>query len=162
MTVRITKSEINIREKLTELEGRSKEPVEIPTFRGDLFSSNQTIPDSTFTLYNMQHVHWDNYNGFNSSDSSYTIPINGVYLINFMQWWNSKPEGTTILRIYINGAAATSDYCLPPTGGSMSTTAMLALDAGDKVQMYIHQASGSAQDIDANDLNNGLTITKIA
>jgi hypothetical protein len=161
MTVRITKSEINIREKLTELEGRSKEPVEIPTFRGDL-NGNQNIPDSVYTLYDVKTAHWDNYNGFDPSDSSYTIPINGVYLITFMQWWNNKPEGRSIMRVYVNGSAVTSDYHLTNAGGTMSTTAQLALDAGDKVQMYIHQNSGSTQAIDANDLNNGLGITKIA
>ena len=161
MTVRITKSEINIREKLTELEGRSKEPAEIPSFRADL-NGNQNIPDSTYTLYNAQQVHWDNYNGFNSSDSSYTIPMNGVYLINFMQWWATKPEGRTILRVYVDGNAVTSDYMLSPAGGTASTTAVLELESGNKVQMYIHQASGSTTALDANDLNNGLSITKIA
>lgn len=161
MTVYASKPEINVREKLKELEGLAKEPVETPTFRGDL-NGNQNIPDATYTLYNVQTVHWDNYSGFDSIDSSYTIPISGKYLITFMQWWNNKPEGRSIMRVYVNGTAVTSDYHLTNAGGTMSTTAVLALDAGDKVQMYVWQNSGSTQAIDANDLNNGLSITKIA
>jgi len=161
MTVRITKPEINIREKLTELQGLAVEPIETPSFRANI-ASNQLITDATYTLYNMQNVHWDNYNGFNSSDASYIIPHSGVYLITFMQWWNSKPEGSSIMRIYVDGTAVTSEYHLTGQGSTMASTSVLSLSAGQKVQMYVFQNSGANQYIDNNNLNNGLSITKIA
>ena len=161
MTVYASKPEINVREKLKELEGRAVEPIERPAFRADL-TSNQSIPDATYTKYNMTHIKYDNFNGYDSDSVAYIIPESGIYLITFMQWWNSKPEGRSIMRIYVNDVAVTSDYHLTNQGGTMASTSTLSLNAGDKVQMYVFQNTGSSQFIDANDLNNGLAITRIA
>ena len=103
MTVNITKSDFNLREKLKELDGKLNKvdfPL-TPSFRADL-SNNQTIANNTITKYAASTVHWDNFNGYNTTDYSYTIPIGGIYLITFMNWWGSSSGGRDIVMLYIN------------------------------------------------------------
>lgn len=163
MTVNITKSDFNLREKLKELDGKLNKvdfPL-TPTFRADL-ASNQTISNGVFTKYAASTVYWDNFNAYDTTNHRYVVPIGGVYLITFMNWWASKPEARDIVGLYINGSNVARDYAFSPTGGTLSAEFVWNLSAGDYVELYIHQSSGSSQVLDSNDLNNGFTMTKIA
>jgi len=163
MTVRANKPAFNIREKLKELDGKlSKVDFPLtPTFRADL-SNNQTISTGVFTKYTANVVHWDNFNGYDTTNHRYIVPISGIYLITFMNWWGAKPEGRDIVALYVNGSNVARDYAFSGAGGTLSAEFVWNLSAGDQVEIYLRHDAGSSQALDANDLNNGFTMTKIA
>ena len=78
------------------------------------------------------------------------VPIGGVYLITFMNWWGSKPEFRDIVALYVNGSNVARDYAFSPTGGTLSAEFVWNLGAGDYVEIYLHQSSGSNQALDAS------------
>ena len=163
MTVRIQKPAVNIREKLAELDGKLNKvdfPL-TPSFRADL-SNNQTIGNNVATKYAASTVHWDNFNGYNTTDYSYTIPIGGIYLITFMNWWGSSSGGRDIVMLYINDTNVVRDYAYSPAGGTLSAEFVWNFSAGDVVTIYIQQSSGGSLTLDGSNLNNGWTGTKIA
>jgi hypothetical protein len=153
MTVYANKPEINIREKLKELESKPWCP---PSFRVDLHQV-QTIPDTAHTVYAAGTIHWDTHNAYDPDTYTYVVPISGIYLFNATNWWSNKPEGRTLSRILINGSAQAYHYELTNTGGSWTHQSMHSLNEGDRIQMTVYQASGSSQTLDPNDLNNGWT-----
>jgi hypothetical protein len=163
MTVRAHKPEFNFREKLKELDGKLNKvdfPL-TPSFRADL-SSNQAIAHNTATKYAASTVHWDNFNGYNTTDYSYTIPIGGIYLITFMNWWAAGGGDRDIVFLDINGTNVARDYSYSPAGGTLSAEFVWNFRSGDVVTIRIQQSSGGSLTLDANNLNNGWTGTKIA
>lgn len=154
MTVYATKPAFNVREKLKELENPS--PWTPPSFRVDL-TSTQTVASSTWTVYAAGTVHWDTHSAYDTSTYSYVVPISGIYLFNATQWWSNKPEGQTISGIVINGVRQAYHYELTQSGGSWTHQSMHSLSSGDNVKLEINQASGTSQQLDQSDLNNGWT-----
>jgi hypothetical protein len=153
MTVYANKPEINIREKLKELESKPWCP---PSFRVDLHQV-QTIPGTAHTVYEAGTVHWDTHNAYDPETYTYVVPISGIYLFNATNWWSNKPEGRTLSRILINGSAQAYHYELTNTGGSWTHQSMHSLSGGDRIQMTVYQDSGSSQTLDPSNLNNGWT-----
>ena len=153
MTVIVTKPEINVREKLKELENTAWCP---PSFRVDLHTV-QTIPNTSHTVYAAGTVHWDTHNAYDTETYTYVVPISGIYLFNATQWWANKPEGRSLSRILINGSASAYHYELSNTGGSWTHHSMHSLNKDDRIQIDIYQASGGSQQLDPSDLNNGWT-----
>jgi hypothetical protein len=157
MAVRITKPEINVREKLSELEGKADKIITgPPSFRVDLHAV-QTIASTAHTVYAAGTIHWDTHNAYDTDTYTYTVPISGIYLFNVTNWWSSKPEGRSLSRVLINNVAAAYHYELSDAGGSWTHQSMHNLTKGDTVQMTIYQDSGSSQTLDPDNLNNGWT-----
>ena len=153
MTVYANKPEINIREKLKELESKPWCP---SSFRVDLHQV-QTIPGTAYTVYEAGTVHWDTHNAYDPETYTYVVPISGIYLFNATNWWSNKPEGRTLSRILINGSAQAYHYELTNTGGSWTHQSMHSLSGGDRIQIDVYQDSGSSRTLDPNNLNNGWT-----
>ena len=157
MTTYIRKDEINIREKLHELEGAANKRLRRPpSFRVDL-SSAPSIPTGTWTVYPAATVHWDTHGTYDTGTHTYVVPVSGIYLFNATQWWANLPEGRTISRISINGTPAAYHYELTNAGGSWTHQSMHNLTKGDEIQIQVHQDSGTSRLLDPSDLNNGWT-----
>ena len=162
MTVRANKPAFNIREKLKELDGKvSKNELKAPSFRADL-SSNQSFSNGVNTKYAASTVHWDTHNAYNTSTYEYTVPIGGIYLITFMNWWGTSSGARDVVNLYINGSVVASDYAFTAAGGTLSAEFVWNLNADDKISIYVQQDSGGTLTFDANNQNNGFTATKIA
>jgi len=153
MTVNITKPEINIREKLNQLESSGWTP---PSFRVDL-SSPQTVVSVSHSIYEANTVHWDTHNAYDTETYTYVVPISGIYLFNVTNWWSNKPEGRSLSRILINGDPQAYHYELSNAGGSWTHQSMHSLNGSDRIQVSIYQDSGSSQLLDPSNLNNGWT-----
>ena len=157
MAVKFTKPEINVREKLAELEGKADKIITgPPSFRVDLHTT-QAVTSTAWEVYEAGTVHWDTHNAYDTDTYTYVVPLSGIYLFNVTNWWSTKPEGRSLSRVLINSVAAAYHYELSDSGGSWTHQSMHNLTKGDAIQMQIYQASGSDQNMDANDLNNGWT-----
>ena len=154
MAVKITKPEINVRERLTELENTN--PWVPPSFRADL-NSVQSVATGSWTTYEADTVYWDTHGTYDTDTFTYVVPISGIYVFMATQWWSNKPEGRTISRININGSGLAYHYELSDAGGSWTHHSMHSCNAGDRVKIEINQASGSSQNMDPSDLNNGFS-----
>ena len=152
MAVKVTKPQVNVREKLTELENPT--PWTPPSFRADL-SAIQTVSDASWETYEANTVHWDTHSTYDADTFTYVVPVSGIYMFLATQWWSNKPEGRTISRININGSGAAYHYELSDGGGSWTHQSMHSLSAGDRVQIQVNQSSGASQQLDPSDLNNG-------
>ena len=153
MTVYASKPDINVREKLKELESSIWCP---PSFRVDL-GSVQTVANVTHAIYQASTVHWDTHNAYNAETYTYVIPISGIYLFNVTQWWSNKAEGRSLSRILINDIPQAYHYELSNTGGSWTHQSMHSLNGSDRIQVSIYQDSGNSQNLDPSNLNNGWT-----
>ena len=153
MTVYASKPDINVREKLKELESSVWCP---PSFRVDL-GAVQTVVSVSHAIYQASTIHWDTHNAYDPGTYTYVIPISGIYLFNATQWWANKPEGRSLSRILINGDPQAYHYELSNAGGSWTHQSMHNLSKGDRIQMSIYQDSGSSQMLDPSNLNNGWT-----
>lgn len=154
MTVKITKQEVDLRDKITSLENPTVWTP--PSFRVDLASA-PTVATSVWTTYPASTVHWDTHGAYEADTYTYVVPVTGIYMFLCTNWWSNMPEGRTISRILINGDAAAYHYELTNTGGSWTHQSMHNLSKGDRIQIQVHQASGSSQLMDPNNLNNGWT-----
>ena len=152
MTVKVTKPQVNVRETLADLAHQT--PWCPPSFRADL-NSVQTVTDATWETYEADQVYWDTHGTYDATSFTYVIPVSGIYMFLATQWWSNKPEGRTISRLLINGTAQSYDYHLTGAGSSWTHQSMHSLNAGDTVQLQVNQSSGSSQNMDPSDLNNG-------
>lgn len=154
MTVKITKQEVDLRDKITSLENPTVWTP--PSFRVDLASA-PTVATSVWTTYPASTVHWDTHGAYEADTYTYVVPVTGIYMFLCTNWWSNMPEGRTISRILINGDAAAYHYELTNTGGSWTHQSMHNLSKGDRIQIQVHQASGAGRTLDPNNLNNGWT-----
>lgn len=102
----------------------------------------------------------------NTAGSRVDIPVSGRYLVAAGAAYQGGGKfGMVFCYIYVNGAvvegAATSKYsnnCTPVS------TAVVDLNAGDYVQLYVYQSSGSTRTIGAssNHLRNFLSCSLIS
>ena len=153
MAINVSRKEINIRNKLNELENTAWCP---PSFRVDL-GSVQTVANVTHSIYEASTIHWDTHNAYDPDTYTYVVPISGIYLFNVTQWWSTKPEGRSLSRILINGDPQAYHYELSNGGGSWTHQSMHSLNEGDRIQVSIYQNSGSSTALDPSNLNNGWT-----
>ncbi len=153
MTVIVTKPEINVREKLKELESTTWCP---PSFRVDLHTV-QTVSDTTHSIYEAGTVHWDTHNAYDTETYTYVVPVTGIYLFNATNWWSNKPEGRSLSRILINGDPQAYHYELSNAGGSWTHQSMHSLSKDDKIQISIYHDDGTSRTLDPSNLNNGWT-----
>lgn len=153
MAMNISRKEINIRNKLNELENKAWCP---PSFRVDL-SAPQSVASVQHVIYAANTIHWDTHNAYEPETYTYVIPITGIYLFNATNWWGNMPEGRSLSRILINGDPQAYHYELSNAGGSWTHQSMHSLNEGDRIQISIYQDSGSTHLLDPSDLNNGWT-----
>lgn len=123
--------------------------VNTPAFFAGL-TTDQTISNATLTLVALANESFDTDNAFTNTASNYkfTVPTgkSGKYLIS----WGMRNSGATSarldFRLHINGTEAHNTENAGTGGSSYDTstgTKLLNLTAGDYLQLYIYQTSGS-------------------
>ena len=118
-----------------------------------IFSSNFSLANTTNTLAPFDQVVFDTASAYNNTASNYkyTIPSgeDGKYLINFAaRKENFTGASLFYMLLYLNGSEVGNST--NGSGGqydSLQNSVLLDLSAGDYLQCYLYQNSGSTQSI---------------
>jgi hypothetical protein len=115
-----------------------------------------TLPNNTATVVPYSNATLiDNYNGFNNTTHTYTVPLSGVYFCHANNIFSaSLATGNCASGFFITPVGSTVATTM--WGGNYSTTAnarvnngcpitrVLDLSAGDKIQAFAYQNSGGS------------------
>lgn len=126
-----------------------------PLFRNHN-SSGQNIPSTSNTKVTLASSGLDTYGGYTPSSSTYTVQRDGIYLAHGVTAWDSLTSDTAqrVTGIAVNGtiywgpgymnAPLTEISSSLPLANILSTkTQIFSLRAGDTVQLWCRQNSGS-------------------
>ena len=102
---------------------------------------------------------------YNPITGEYTVPAAGVYSMDASILWNAfgSSSSFTRLRLYINGNFETEQFTNGGVGIYFSNNLAFTkkLNAGDKINVTIYQASGNTQTIGPGYLGNTFSVTLI-
>lgn len=136
MTVRVTKPEINVREKLKELDGKADKLLNRPAFSCSGGSSytpttgDQNISSFCGTVVNFDH-------GNNLSNGKFTAPISGLYHFDLKLQivYNS---GYMFSYVFKNGSSMPNHSCQFYQPNNVCTLSFVVYaNAGDYFEPYI-------------------------
>jgi hypothetical protein len=112
-------------------------------------ATGQTVTATTTTTVTLSSTpQADTYAGFNTSTHTYTVPVNGVYLVHGLASYNNSATGAVKVGVSIN--SGTLVLWGAAGGGSGSTaiapsmTRLLDLHAGDTVQLVTYSTATQA------------------
>lgn len=126
-----------------------------PMWRNHVASA-QSIQDTTNTKLTLASSGLDNFGGYTSSNSTWTVPRDGLYLVHgCVPWDNSNGTAQRATGISVNGTIywgpgypAASLPLISSAAALVSVattkTQVFSLLAGDTVQLYARQNSGTA------------------
>jgi hypothetical protein len=136
MAVKFTKPEINVREKLAELEGKADKLLIRPAFSCvGSGSYSATTGDQNISTYCGSVVQFDI--GNNLTTGSFKVPISGLYKFSLKLQVNYS-SGYLFSYIFKNGAAIPNHSCQFYQSNNVCTLDLLTLaDAGDIFEPYI-------------------------
>jgi hypothetical protein len=120
-------------------------------------TSNQSYSSGT-TKVAVDNVVFDTGSDWDSTNKRWEAPRDGHYIIHGGVWFTVAPTSWFYILIYVNGS-----YVLrhPSSNGFQPNLAgMVALSAGDYVEMYVNSNS-SSRTIGANDALTWLDITEV-
>lgn len=106
-----------------------------------------SIPDSTVTTVPLgNNVSVDNYGGYASGTSTYTVQRTGVYLVHGSVNFASNNSGVRTCSILVNALDIFGPGHTAPGAGISGgqVTRLLDLQAGDTLKLRIYQTSGAA------------------
>lgn len=117
--------------------------------------STQNIATSTFTALNFnagsEVIDTNAFHDTTTNNSRITIPTGrgGKYAVNATAMWPWSATAGTRVRIYLNGAVYSESrlYANTLTDPSVSQYQIMNLVAGDYLEAFVIQTTGSAQDI---------------
>jgi len=116
-----------------------------------LFSTSTTSAgNSTYTavLFNSESFDTDGFHSTSVNTSRITIPagLGGKYLVNAFGEWDNNASGYRGLNFYLNGTRIRNHYltasAIFPT---QQLSCVLNLAAGDYIEVYVSQDSGSSR-----------------
>ena len=120
-----------------------------PAFRV-LMTSQTSLANATATLLDFNSVQVDTHSAFNTTTHRFTVPTGcgGMYCISLHARFNSIPQDDNMqCRIHVNGALVSLNGQVE--GGVAAATryphdtAIVNLSAGDYVETFAYQNSGS-------------------
>jgi hypothetical protein len=108
-------------------------------------SSNQSLPQSSVVQVAFDKTDYQDGN-FSTSNNDYTVPKDGVYMINFhAQFSGGNFSATRQLRIGLNGnpkpSGAGNTKLFRHQGDSLSNITLL--DSGDEIEFFVQTTSSS-------------------
>ena len=138
MTVRITKPEINVREKLAELEGKADKLLIRPAFSCNSSGVYTTTTNeqniSTFVQSNEVSLNIGNH----LVSGKFTAPISGLYHFD-LKGAAVYSSGYLFMYIWKNGAAMSNAYhYMFQTSNSATLSFTIYAEAGDYFEPYIN------------------------
>lgn len=112
-------------------------------------ASSATAPSNTRTVVPFAAPLLDNYSGFNNTTSTYTVPLDGLYLVHLnILMSNSFTSGQVKADIVVNGTtyAGGAYNAVPATAQDtgVAVTKILDLHAGDTVQGAVFPSTGTS------------------
>lgn len=120
-------------------------------------TSNQAYSSGT-TKVAVDNVVFDTASGWDATNKRWVAPRDGYYIIHGGVWFTAAPTSWFYVLIYVNGSYVlrhpSSNGYQPGIGG------MVALNAGDYVEMYVNSNS-SSRTIGANNALTWLDITEV-
>lgn len=114
-------------------------------------TSNQSIASASLTKVQLNAVTFDTHGNFDSTTNyRYTFTVPGIYKVSANLRITANATGTRVINIYKNGSVYSSREQINgtgsyPTGISVSST--ISVVAGDYVELYAYQDSGSSLEI---------------
>lgn len=126
-----------------------------PSFRMNQ-SVTQSVPNLTNTQITMDSPQWDSDSGRNvGSPYSYVIPagMTGRWQFSWGVAWPFNSTGSRVAVLYRNGApsvGSTDDVAANNDFTDESSTATVAVNAGDVMSVWAYQNSGGALSTAAN------------
>jgi hypothetical protein len=133
-----------------------------PLFRAYIASSDQTIPNSTWTKVRFDTETFDPSGVYDTSNYRFTPAVAGYYSITAqvtsadVNDWN-----TFALRIYKNGSSFADMQVRHTHADSISISTINLSDNNDYYEIYVRQNSGSNKDIRNLDSYNWFQAFKI-
>ncbi|WP_339245140.1 hypothetical protein NST58_29400 [Paenibacillus sp. FSL R10-2796] len=130
-------------------------------------STNQVVPKAVLTKINFQTEYYDNLGEYNPSTSMFTAAKSGFYLVE-CSIVVSSPEALTshYLQIYRNGTSREiGAYGIPVNSGGdiqLSITAMLPINAGDKLEAYVQHHNSIDKSITTDSIYSRFKVSQIA
>jgi hypothetical protein len=115
-----------------------------PAFRANCSVS---LASGTSTLVNYASPTYDTYSAWNTSTSTYTCPLPGLYLVYSVGGYATAPGGWTQQALKINGSFAHTGPAYGTVAGqpvASATARIFSLQAGDTIQQYINCATATA------------------
>ena len=118
--------------------------------RAYLATANQSIPNATHTLVELNAKEYDNLGEYDTVNFKFTASAPGYYLIIGNCFLSSGVDNQRLVSIlYKNGATAaySSSTISGANHASATVTDVQFLNAADYIQLYIYQNAGVAKDI---------------
>jgi len=134
-----------------------------PLFRAYIASSDQTIPNSTWTKVRFDTETFDPSGVYDTSNYRFTPAVAGYYSITAqvtsadVNDWN-----TFALRIYKNGSSFADMQVRHTHADSISISTINLSDNNDYYEIYVRQNSGSNKDIRNLDSYNWFQAFKVS
>ena len=134
-----------------------------PLFRAYIASSDQTIPNNTWTKVAYGAETFDPQSTYDTSNYRFTPAVAGYFSINAqltsadVSDWNKF-----MLRIYKNGSAFAGMQIRHTYADSITISTMDLSDNNDYYEIYCYQNSGSNKDVRNIDMDNWFQAFKIS
>ncbi len=124
-----------------------------PLYRNALQSS-QSIPNTTATKVTLNSTAIDNYTGYTSANSTYTVQRAGLYLAGATVPFAASTGGRRNVGIAVNGTTYWGPgYQACQAGTTIATkTQAFSLQAGDTVTLEVEQDSGGSLALSSADV----------
>ena len=125
-----------------------------PAFYAYPSGTTQSLSASTWTKVVLDSTFYDTDNGFDTTNSKYTIPAQkaGKYFLNCNSLVSSVENGKLHdVRFYKNGTAVTRTYARETLGVAQSSLVQSIyvdeFSAGDYLELYIRQTSSTSKNL---------------
>jgi len=134
-----------------------------PLFRAYIASSDQTIPNSTWTKVRFDTETFDPQSTYDTSNYRFTPAVAGYYSITAQVTSADVSDWNTFaLRIYKNGSSFADMQVRHTHADSIFISTMDLSDDNDYYEIYVRQNSGSNKDIRNLDSYNWFQAFKVS
>ena len=126
-------------------------------------STDQSIPNSTYTVVTFEDELFDNQDIKESDDSTFTVRETGLYLVVASLTYAANSTGVRDCVIRKNGTRIQGMNQNTVSVGitSIQATAIIYLDKDDALDVLAYQTSGSSLNLYSNERYTNMLITKI-
>lgn len=112
-------------------------------------TGNQTITTATQTLVNWEAKTYDTHGAFDLSTDRFTAPLPGYYKVHARISYTAAVVAVSAITLRKNGSAVSTMFRSDSVDGQyVSGSDTIQLNAGDYLELYVNQNTGSSRDID--------------
>jgi hypothetical protein len=104
----------------------------------------QNIVTATPTPATFTTLARDNYSGYSTATSTYTVPVAGTYVLNVLMHWAANATGARQALLKQNGTATVLISNATPNSGAVTTvlSGSVQCAVGDTLTIQLDQTSG--------------------